>query len=94
VEEFRHRDELLVIVVQYFIIVCVIICTLIFQFYQISPWFMYPTHAAYFRNYIRIDNDFSNGGLCTTTSALTIVYWYAALIKFQNINIIKFIKVK
>jgi len=31
--------------------------------------------------YIRIDNGFSNGSMHTITSTLTIVYWYAVLIK-------------
>jgi len=31
--------------------------------------------------YIRIDNGFSNGGMHTITSTLTIVYGYTALIK-------------
>jgi len=32
-------------------------------------------------NYIRTDNGFSNGGMHTIISTLTIVFWYAALIK-------------
>jgi len=48
---------------------------------------------AHFMNYIRINNGFSNGGMHTITSTLTIVYWYAALIQIWNIKIIKFIKV-
>jgi hypothetical protein len=31
--------------------------------------------------YIRIDNGFSNGGMHTTAITLTILFWYAALIK-------------
>jgi len=42
---------------------------------------MYPTHIAYLSNYIRTDNGFSNSGMHITTSTLTTVYWYAALIK-------------
>jgi len=45
-------------------------------------------------NYIRIDSGFSNGGMHTITSTLTIVYWYVALINIWNVKIIKFIKVK
>jgi len=43
---------------------------------------MYPTHVAYFRNYIRTDNGFLKHGMYTTASTLTIVHWYEALIKF------------
>ena len=53
---------------------------------------MYPTHAAYFRNYIRTDNGFSNSCTHTTTSTLTIAYWYAALISIWNIKIVKLSK--
>jgi len=49
------------------------------------------THVAYFMKYIRTDNGFSNSGMHTITSTLTIVYWYAALIKIWNI---KFNKLK
>jgi hypothetical protein len=45
-------------------------------------------------NYIRIDNGFSNVGMHAITGTLTIVYWYAALIKIRNIEVINFIKVK
>jgi hypothetical protein len=50
---------------------------------------MYPTHIAYFRNYIRIYNGFSHNGVHITTSTLTTVYWYEALIKIWNIKIVK-----
>jgi len=50
---------------------------------------MYPTHIAYFKNYIRTGNGFSNSGMRIAVSTLTTVYWYAALLK-----IIKFVKVK
>ena len=48
--------------------------------------------VAYLMNYIRIDNGFSNDAMHIITSTLTTVYWYAALIKIWNINIIKLIK--
>jgi len=48
---------------------------------------------AYFMNYIRLGDGFSNGGTHTITSTPTIVYWYATLIKIWNIKIIKLIKV-
>ena len=45
-------------------------------------------------NYIRIYNGFSNSGMHTITGTLTIIYWYAALIKIWNIKIKEFMEVK
>jgi len=42
-------------------------------------WF--PTDVVYFIYCIRIDHGFSNGGMHTTAITLTILFWYAALIK-------------